>query len=445
MLKPVQRYCLALICCCALATLYLNAAGLRRKFRDGAPAVEEGVEFEDAAAGKSAKSRLHKMEAAGEGDTPSSKRGAQDSAEKRRKRRAELEKARREVQHFVESFHEGAIPRAELVNGTRLCSRLKRLPELYVLGAPRTGTTTVKALLEMAGFWFPGGAVNATNFVKLGDEPGDECRSMPCARNRWFKDLPRCAARNKDNKVLVDSSTTYLSGVPLEPYMKTAEQLQIMWKESVPMLLNTMYGPLQQAPAFVAVLRDPLSRMMSSWYAQFGDHNRDERGILLRQTGFCKLCEHTFTTAIQKTMIKARIRDALVRGIRPWLWYSLYARHIEHWRLFFKASQFHVLLRHRIHQDMPELCRALAASLVVDVDCAILERLGLVALEKKLEGQKLPWLRFEDRQLFNSIMDIEIQDLVEGLTSLYASGGQLVGFHGRAQPELVQAWLEDGW
>ncbi|CAE8616517.1 unnamed protein product [Polarella glacialis] len=178
-----------------------------------------------------------------------------------------------------------AAPSTSLVpaaTSSSLCSSGRLLPEFYILGAPKCGTTSLAELAmtqlgvqpaimpryEKLAAAYDGEFTNDDSFLSqkefhffdlVSEEaPAEVLGNATHVRELWLRVLPLCPPRGGAKQVLADfTAMNILHAAPWPPL------------PSLPPLLHDMYGSaLASQLTFVVMLRDPLDRMQSQFYYQ---------------------------------------------------------------------------------------------------------------------------------------------------------------------------------
>lgn len=312
-------------------------------------------------------------------------------------------------------------------NATKeICIEGKSLPKLYVLGAQKTSTSSFANDLACAGVSaVPSRAGNEKEFsyfvarFKWGGAEGE--------RDGWLKALPDCNAQNPklvadltpNNLRMVNGETPYGSSIPI----------------NLPNTLKTFYGKEQGKVTLVAMIRDPLSRMQSAWYAarRCSNHaicTQDCRG-------------ESFQEDLKTALSNARQSPPLYT---EWLWTSMYGRHLEEWLQHFDAQQMYVIPYKQYSKgDADAICRNLAKRLEFDMDCESNGREPSHSWKNEHPSLKDD-LRPEIIDDFNAIMDQETDRLAQALADGHAKGLGLANFDGaKGSKAEIRAWLEAWW
>jgi len=317
--------------------------------------------------------------------------------------------------NLTESFHASA---AQLIN---LCAGGKFLPELYVLGAQKSATTSLALDLVRAGVESAAGDQKELRFF---DDGLRQVRSM------WLRQLPVCPA-SEIRRVLADFSPRNLAHT----------QMPVGWKPStegqkqvdVPALLSSFYGPqASRRLNFVVMLREPLSRMRSAW------HHSHQLG--LKWDG---AAGPSFSKDLSFSL-----QEALHGKYTNWLWRSMYSRHIESFLDHFEPRQFVIVpflqymqinrqgvacsLSKRLRY--PNICE----QAVPHAEAPHANSRTYPALENDVPQQ----IRLE----FEHFIAAENGRLVQLLARTQRQGAELANYHDRmGDDHAIKSWLEAAW
>jgi hypothetical protein len=302
------------------------------------------------------------------------------------------------------------------------------VPKLYVLGAQKTSTSSFANDLACAGV-VPvpsqhGNVKEFSYFVARRQWAGAKEKE----RSAWLQALPDC--KNDSTRLVADLTPNNLRMVEGEtPYASTVPI-------NLPRVLKRFYGDdASRSLTFVAIIREPLSRMQSAWYAarQCGNHaicTQDCRGSSFKED--------------LKTALENAKKDPPV--YTEWLWTSMYGRHLQEWLKFFPAQQLYVIpYKQYSSGDADEICRNLAKRLDFEMDC-----------ESNGAGPTHAWqndhpslkddLSGKAKQHFDELMDAETHRLVEVLATGNELGMGLANYDGtKGSKDEVRTWLESWW
>eukprot|EP00928_Gymnodinium_smaydae_P065820 TRINITY_DN4890_c0_g1_i1.p1 TRINITY_DN4890_c0_g1~~TRINITY_DN4890_c0_g1_i1.p1 ORF type:complete len:431 (-),score=90.73 TRINITY_DN4890_c0_g1_i1:132-1424(-) len=356
-------------------------------------------------------------------------------------------------------------------SGRNLCGGGRQLPDLYVLGVQKCGTSALARALGSAGvrnvhepsnkkeLHFFNMPIKVDYSLEWQRDSGEDYRTyksklLPMIkwdgadleenRKLWYDyNLPGCPT-SKTRAVLADFTPDYVRVVP-----KPAElgELGGKWRPvdemnvSIPKFMRRMYGEeASQKLNFVIMLRDPLAQVQSSWY-------------MANRSGFiyCRSCkgpsfQESLTTHLNMMQISKKAQ------LSAWLWTAMYARQIEHWLEHFDASQFYVAPMQVLSgSDTSNVCRDLSKRLDFPMECRAGE------LNRVWVGEHPPLdtdapASGKLRNAFDAVMGAETDRLVKLLAKAHRNGMGLAGYDGPGkeaskaeQVESVRRWLLASW
>eukprot|EP00971_Amphidinium_carterae_P268139 5319728-Amphidinium_carterae.1 len=217
---------------------------------------------------------------------------------------------------------------------SRLCRKNKLLPNFYLLGSPKCGTSTLARELADAG------AASVATLV-VGAQSWKEWHffdeywiqhktwDIEAVASKWYDALPKCEQVPKKLKVVADMTPAYLRSVPLGAGLRPNPKFHRGFSEiNLPKTLKYAYGELSGDVLFVAMLREPVSQMQSMWY--FMRKLAKEKG---RKSSIWNI-NPTFTEDLRLSL------SELTRGrVTQLMWPALYSRHLKGYLSEFHASQ----------------------------------------------------------------------------------------------------------
>ena len=370
---------------------------------------------------------------------------------------ARLERARVNVSGLAlvgAALHKWELPSSSSNNGTNLCSEGKLLPEAYLLGAPRSASSTFSYDLVRAGVKVASG-VNASivdEALASGRWAGSGAKEWhffehwaageiegqgATEKEAWTRHLPACPQQGK--QVLADFTPSHLRLAPLPPgTLAVADRLGSSlvrargFKEGgrelldVASKLQQFYGTQSsKAITFLILLRNPMQQLQSYW------HIRPQLPA-----------PATFEDGVQMILANQKAKP---QKIDDWFWASLYSWGVRHWLEEFDAQQFVISLTGNYLSNRRPTCKALAerwgaqAEMNCDFDVSV-----------KLNPSSHPPLESElSADLYNelqSIYDADRQKLVDILASAQMKGATLMQYTGQiGNATAIDAWLQSGW
>jgi len=314
-----------------------------------------------------------------------------------------------------------------------LCAEGRLLPELYLLGAPKCGTTSLAHDLQDSGMaaalWTDKDEAKEFHFF--------DCAYVPCSprwlgtRELWLEKLPSCP---DERSVLADYTPHNLRLVSLPPGVNPSTQAQGI---ELPSMLARWYGePMRQRLVFVVLLGEPLQRSQSAYY-----HAKAENFIGVWHT----IPEGpTFEESLRKDLRAAQASPPSYSDAG--LWANMYSRHLTGFLRHFAASQFIVVpMMAYLHGGGSIICEELSRRLAMDL-C----RMGDWEHSPHENSHDHPLLE-EDispalRADFEDFMRPEHENLLEVLAEAHQDGMQLVNYSGAMGSKAeIDVWLRRLW
>lgn len=359
------------------------------------------------------------------------------------------------------------VPQTESY-GKNLCAQEGRLlPQVYLLGAAKSATTSLAANLMGAGVETPGPdcrgfcypyepqVVNTAKEMHFFDynmswASPDEAE----VRKNWLGLLPECTrgfmavTKHQKRRLIGDFTPEHLRMVPLPEgaiYSENSMVHSLYGAEPggaarnmlyMPSLLYNLYGPsAAKRVTFVVMLREPLARMQSLYYC-----------CICYTDGVGRLPDECVGTNFEKDLRKDL---SLLQQTPPtysdWIWGGYYGRHLEHWMTKFEASQFYIVpFRVFTEGDGESICRDLAERLEFAMGC-------------DSSGKQATWMEHDRPHpalsqdvsddtswAYSQLMALENWRLARTLAKGQTEGLGLAGYHGqRGDAEEVKSWLDN--
>lgn len=314
--------------------------------------------------------------------------------------------------------------------GTEICQDGKALPKLYLLGAQKCGTSSLARDLRCAGI----AAVPSRN----GDPKENRFfaaktrwRGAEVERGLWLHQLPACRSESElarlPPRVVSDMTPNNMRAV------LGMQQTYGGFELDLPKNLRLFYGASANELTMVMLVRSPLSRMQSAWYAA-------------KDCNFKCICQADCKAESFQAALKATLEQAKQGVFTPWLWTSMYGRQLERWAAEFEPSQFYVIpYKEYADGNADQICSDLAARLNFPMQCA---SAGAEVSHQwhnehpHLTDDVTPELLEE----FNEVIQEENMRFVTALSEGRNKGMGLAGFAGQdASGQEVWAWLEERW
>mmetsp|Transcript_64337 Transcript_64337/g.153444 ORF Transcript_64337/g.153444 Transcript_64337/m.153444 type:complete len:695 (+) Transcript_64337:128-2212(+) len=355
---------------------------------------------------------------------------------------------------------------------SNVCSDGKLLPELYLLGAPRAGVSSLEKDLGGAGVTIAcdladasyastesqdgsqaDGSINAAVMLMINST---HSRRKDCSewhffdrwvlwghaegeaeeRVAWLKNLPACPASKRS--VVADFTPAYLRMVPMPPGAEIAPDSMKRhnveargFREGstqllrIPELLKDFYGTYRSSQlTFLTLLRSPLERMQSHWYAE----------------------RHLPEPASFEDAVKGALSELEMKPPRynEWLWTSLYSWGFKHWLHHFEARQFAVALSKDYFTDRRGVCEMLAKRMEFQMNCASQADVQLNTKERPALQQDLS---AETRQQIDKVLSEERKRLAGVLAQAQMEGATLYNYNASefGDEAAIESWLDAGW
>eukprot|EP00928_Gymnodinium_smaydae_P090957 TRINITY_DN74663_c0_g1_i1.p1 TRINITY_DN74663_c0_g1~~TRINITY_DN74663_c0_g1_i1.p1 ORF type:complete len:407 (-),score=60.84 TRINITY_DN74663_c0_g1_i1:182-1336(-) len=333
-------------------------------------------------------------------------------------------------------------------SGRNICMDGVQLPDLYVIGVQKSGTSSLAEALVSAGVRNIHGPINPKEMhlfnaparlnYTLGMDSDDAIKENRRLMEAW---MPACSNKTRDGQLirapLADLTPDY-HRVVRKP--SDSGELAGRWRPidemniSVPHAIRQLYGPKMSPKVnFAMMIREPLAQMQSAWYM----------GESLNFS-YCRDCKDTSFRHHLQTVLKAkRLSDELT----PWLWTAMYARQLEDWLSEFDASQFYVVPMNEFAKgDHVAICNDLSSRLDFHMGCG---KIGASEVAHKWSHEHPPVDEDASEYLrgqFDRLYEPEKKRLVQVLTQAHKKGMGLANYKGATGSEDdVQAWLEKSW
>jgi len=329
-------------------------------------------------------------------------------------------------------------PAPQAPGSKSLCAEGRLLPELYVLGAKKSATTSLAHDLVGAGvrcmraryndkeFHFFDGRMNLTAQTQI---------DLKAQRRAWMEQLPACPAEygGSQRRLLADFTPNNLPLVPLPG------KVALFAKPStgdLPTVLRSFYGEdAARRLSLVVLIREPLARMQSGWYHQAAMMRKHKRN----QTIVCS----TFNCALRIVINQAR-KTPPVYSLS--LWSSMYAAQLKTWLSAFSPKQLYVIpFQEYTHGNKDTICRDLSRRMNFAITC---DSQGASVMHAWHHPHPPPEEDVDPqlRKDFSVLMHHEEKELVEVLTRAHQQGAGLANYDGEtSSQEQVRAWLHAGW
>mmetsp|Transcript_61290 Transcript_61290/g.113784 ORF Transcript_61290/g.113784 Transcript_61290/m.113784 type:complete len:409 (+) Transcript_61290:82-1308(+) len=360
-------------------------------------------------------------------------------------------------------------------NGTSvLCRSGKWLPELFLLGGPKCGTSAMAMQLIQNGI---PSAVDKTGFTNIPQELADDDvdsdsflaekemqfftgwlrRSKgrwnaTLAMQDWTAVMPECPSLDSQRSLFADYTPGNLALVPPAASLNIDREVLAygynLTSINLPATLELFYGEFSPRLSFVVMLREPLSQLQSLWYHALFVWLQTQLPPIELLGDLADLPPQrnaTFTSQLEEAL------DLVDRGTMPlWLWYAFFGRQLEAYLDHFAAEHFVFIPMYHFLSDGPgrdEVCSTLQQRLDFHVACA--EAATAVSSHEHPSLIEDVPVTSELRARFDTFMLPEIELLVQVLFHAYLEGAHLPAFHPQntSAPMAfeVEDWLRAGW
>jgi len=319
-----------------------------------------------------------------------------------------------------------------------LCDKRRQIPEVYLLGAQKSATSSFATDLRDAGVESACESLECNFFTHLHSQWNASFKAALLRR------LPHCPQAHR--RVIFVNKPAHLRMVPLPEGTQptgTHWDLPDWWVganrhasgRDLPVLLHILYGSAAFKLMFIVLLREPLRRMVSAWR-------------VARELGFNFICidcrAPTMHQALNGTMRRAAQNPPFYDD---WLWASMYGRQLEHWVNSFDPHQFYfVPFREYTSGGGSKICHSLADALNINMTCSNFQR-------RTHDHASTPHAFIERislglRRQVESFFSQEMIRLVKVITRARIMGATLAGDAGDVGTndcESVRRWLETKW
>lgn len=259
---------------------------------------------------------------------------------------------------------------------------------------------------------------------------------------RWRASLPECGEGDQ-RRVTADLTPSYMRMVPLpDGVVPNGGMPPMNYDEAghpeagtinLPQILDHFYGGLSSRVTFVVMLREPLARMQSAYYAA-------------KACDFKCICMGCKSDSFSEAL-ESHLHKATRKRVSDWIWTSTYAAQIEGWLAVFQPSQL-VVVPYLVYVsgDKDSVCLAVSSRTGYAMDCD--SRGDPAAHEWKNRHPSLqedvPSQTLLDS--WNAYMGPEVDRLVATLARAQLQGATLVAYTGAAGSESdIQQWLVSNW
>lgn len=258
----------------------------------------------------------------------------------------------------------------------------------------------------------------------------------------WRASLPGCGEGDK-RRVAADLTPSYMRMVPLPDGIAPNGGMPPMNYDeaghpevgtiNLPQVLDHFYDGLAGRVTFLVMLREPLARMQSAYYAA-------------KACSFKCICmgckSENFSEALD-----SHLHKAMRQRVSDWIWTSTYAAQIEGWLTVFQPSQL-VVVPYLVYVsgDKDSICRAVSSRTGYQMDCDSRGDPAAHEWDNRHPSllEDVPSQALLDS--WNAYMGPEVDRLVATLARAQVGGATLVSFAGTAGSEAdIRQWLVSSW
>mmetsp|Transcript_482 Transcript_482/g.1071 ORF Transcript_482/g.1071 Transcript_482/m.1071 type:complete len:410 (+) Transcript_482:117-1346(+) len=330
------------------------------------------------------------------------------------------------------------------VEGRNLCQNNKLLPELYLLGGPKCATTSLAMDLAQHGHVRAAPRLWSKKEWHFWEKFSKQSKAEE-VKQAFFNSLGPCPGARL---VLGDFSINSLAAVQAPPEMDiSACSCKGSPKKpagDAPRLMKHVYGKDSSRITMVAMLREPLARMQSSWY-----HAQAEK--FDEYWGFRDCCTNSFSDAISTIIAGASFNETGSSRFKGHLggegsvWASMYGRHLRAYMKEFNVSQF-VVVPYKLYSHGGEsktaICNRLGERLHMHLNCSDEAYKVNVHSHPPLNKDLAPELI----KGFRKLMFRENEKLVDVLARGHSQGMELAGYDGpKGNRTQIKRWLQANW
>jgi hypothetical protein len=323
----------------------------------------------------------------------------------------------------------------EARSGGSMCIEGHFVPELWLLGAPKSGTTSMATDLRLAGIASNSEPSKEQHFFDTIAGVKWNCLCDPTQVNTWLRSSwlaahPEACPTDDTVHIIADYTPDNLR-MSLAPEGWEADTLMGEFsldvsKECTPAVVANWYAEKGSALTFVVLVRDPIPRYLSAFYFR--------KEVVYGGT----VKDGDFETSVNSSL--AAMAD---NWFDSFIWPGLVGRHIENYLQYFAPQQFIVSPNHYYYDFKCDVFSVVSQHLGVLVPCEDdeassensnphppLEEVLQDSVKAKLEEALLP----------------ENERFVGVLTRGSLQGMSLPKYTGTlGNKSGIQAWLLAGW
>lgn len=316
---------------------------------------------------------------------------------------------------------------------TEICVKGRALPKLYVLGAQKSSTSSLATDLSCTGIQ-PIAGTDDKEFHFFDGK--SEWHGDDVEYENWLDRMPYCGKGAHIRGKETEYARLVADFTPNNLRMVRGETTYNGLKVNVPQTLKKWYGDQAGELTLVLMVREPLARMQSAWYAA-------------QLCGYFKaICKDdckapTFQEALTNVLNNATKEEPI---LTEWIWTSMYGRHLEQWMEQFLARQIMVVpYKEYSNGNADHVCKELSNMTQFPMDC---NSKGAGVTHLWASGHKELSEDMTDKLTakFKSVMDAEDERFIRALTMGQRQGLRLANYKGkRGDEDDIRAWLKAGW
>eukprot|EP00434_Breviolum_minutum_P011982 symbB.v1.2.010566.t1/scaffold691.1/size191848/7 len=347
---------------------------------------------------------------------------------------------------LLQHAHSGPTALVEDEVSKSVCSNGRLMPNFYILGSAKAGSSTLGKVLLRAG-------ITSSSYVVDGERKKEsqllikhhffeefegadltEAAAKWRFAQKWYELFPQCSEQNVAKFLVPDSSAVGIA--EMTPYHLTLVKPQDLDMTEVvgplrvggggayqgfdfPPVLHHIYGQSAPKVRFCLTMREPISRTQSELY------------MIMRQGGLKDPAQNL------TDMLEGYISSGKPSRL---LWTSFYGQHLRGWFSSWNASQFLVLPYKLMSTKPVAVCRSVMAHLQTKLNCADFERHGNSAKHPTLE-EDVPQALL---QKANEALEPQLRLLVQVLLDAEKVGAVLPVLETRTFTG-VRDWILNGW
>lgn len=324
-----------------------------------------------------------------------------------------------------------AIPKT---HGEQVCLLGAAVPELYLLGQQKAGTTTFAADAFRLGFK---SAINNTKELHTFDAHCNFHTEQKRPRHEWMSNgapIEQCKKMSDSEK---ETWAKRFEPCGSSPSTALVDMTPLNFRiPGLPAVMSDLYGEKQLQLRFAVLLREPLSRFQSGWYHMGGSSKFNttfEEHVDLA-VSMAKKMDH-------QSIDQDYFLDEFSR--------SMYSLSMKHWLKAFRPEQFIIIPSSLYFTNATykaSLMRHISYQLGMEVDTTVLQTETLQhtnlgehpALSEDLSSSRIEILQAQ-------YYDPDTNELCKMLAEAIPKGLRIYGFEGRSTQSDIKSYLTSSW